>query len=552
MLRAVAVGQRILLAMALGLISSALPGPAAPTFGPALTNGEVSIAGLTEVSGVAASRNNANVLWTHNDSGHPAVVYAIDTFGRLLGKFNLAGNTDNEDIAVGPGPVTNVSYLYVGDIGDNASSRSNIRIYQIPEPVVYGRQFTNPVTATPKGARTITLTYPDGAKDAEALMVDSVSGDLFIFSKESPTRIYTASKSLLDTNDSFGLTFLKTLNFAVPNAADISPSGNEIVLRHENFARLWLRAFGQDVGTALNGTPIVIPVTGTANGEVNGEAIGFDSVGRVYFTLSDSSVTQPLRYFPRTSNDGPPAQPALVEAGATWQYLDKGTDQGTAWRAPLFDSSSWSNGVAQFGYGDGDEQTVVNFGGNASDKYITTYFRKNFSVENAASIANLTLKLLVDDGAAIFLNGAPVVYFGLATNATYRTLATAQSGSLEDTWLSFPVDPSKLTNGVNTIAVEVHQSSVSSSDLSFDLQLIATLDAAAVIPPKLSVTRVGTGEKLSWPAAAAGYVLEETGEFGPERVWNPSSLALQIFSDEFFVTNEMVGAERLYRLRNAP
>jgi len=98
-------------------------------------------------------------------------------------------------------------------------------------------------------------------------------------------------------------------------------------------------------------------------GEVNGEAIGFDAVGRGYFTLSDSSVTQPLRYFPRTSNDGPPTQRALVEAGASWQYLDKGTDQGTAWRTPLFDSSSWSNGVAQFGYGDGDEETVVSFGG---------------------------------------------------------------------------------------------------------------------------------------------------------------------------------------------
>jgi len=102
-----------------------------------------------------------------------------------------------------------VSYLYVADIGDNTSSRSNIKVYQIPEPAVYGRQYTNPVTVTPKGTRTITLTYPDGPRDAEALMVDSVTGDLFIFSKESPTRIYTASKSQLDTNDSFGLTFCK-------------------------------------------------------------------------------------------------------------------------------------------------------------------------------------------------------------------------------------------------------------------------------------------------------------------------------------------------------
>jgi len=157
---------------------------------------------------------------------------------------------------------------------------------------------------------------------------------------------------------------------------------------------------------------------------------------------------------------------------------------------------------------------------------------------------------LVDDGAAVFLNGAPVVHFGLATNATYRTLATAQSGSLEDTWLSFPVDPSNLTNGVNTLAVGVHQASASSSDLSFDLQLIATLDAAAVIPPKLSVDRVGGAEKVRWPAAAGGYVLEETDRLGAGSVWNPTANPKQILSDEFFVTNSVSAGATFYRLRN--
>src|SRR5205823_4079467 len=104
----------------------------APTFASGVTNGIVSIAGLTEASGVVSSRNNADVLWTHNDSGHPAQVFAIDTQGRLLGTYTIPGNTDNEDIAIGPGPVANVSYLYVGDIGDNGSSRANIKVYQIP------------------------------------------------------------------------------------------------------------------------------------------------------------------------------------------------------------------------------------------------------------------------------------------------------------------------------------------------------------------------------------------------------------------------------------
>src|SRR5438132_5165319 len=163
-----------------------------PTFANAVTNGIVNIAGLTEASGVAASRNNPAVLWTHNDSGHPAQVYALDTQGRLLGTYGIPGNTDNEDIAIGPGPIPNVDYLYVGDIGDNFTNRSNIKIYQIPEPAVYASQYSAPLTATMKGARTITLTYPDGPRNAEALFVDPVTGDLFIASKEGTSRIYTA------------------------------------------------------------------------------------------------------------------------------------------------------------------------------------------------------------------------------------------------------------------------------------------------------------------------------------------------------------------------
>ena len=216
---------------------------------------------------------------------------------------------------------------------------------------------------------------------------------------------------------------------------------------------------------------------------------------------------------------------------------------------PAFDSASWSNGLAQLGYGDGDEQTLVKFGPNAANRYITTYFRKQFSVENVASITNLTLKLLVDDGAAVFLNGAPVVYFGLATNATYLTLATAQADALEDTRFSFAIEPSTLTNGANTLAVEVHQASPSSSDLSFDLQLIATYDPASVIPPKLNVMRVGTNEKVSWPAASAGYVLEETDQLGADSVWNSTAKPKQIVSDEFFVTNGLSESAKFYRLR---
>ena len=518
------------------LLFQAFSSLAAPTFANAVTNGIVDIAGLTEASGVVASHNNANVLWTHNDSGHPAQVFAIDTQGRLLGTYGIPGNTDNEDIAIGPGPVPNVSYLYVGDIGDNSSDRTNgIKIYQIPEPFVYERQYTNPVTRTMKGARTITLTYPDGPRNAEAMFVDPITGDLFIATKETTSRLYTAPKSQMDTNNAFNLTFVRTINFTVPSAADISPSGNEILVRRENVANLWIRTNGESISDAFSGTAYSIPVTGTANGEPNGEAIGFDWVGSGYFTLSDSTSIQPLRYFARTSNDGPGSAPQfLVPAGSTWKYLDNGSNQGTAWRSPLFDDSSWSDGVAQLGYGDGDESTVVGYGPNANSKYTTTYFRKKFVAENVSDITNLVLKLVIDDGAAVFLNGVPVVYYNLATNATYNTVAVPeQPQDLEDTWFSFSVDPGVLLNGTNTLTVEVHQWSPTSSDISFDLEVLANGPGAVYEPfdyaagtPLVLVTN-SSGQWWTTAGSGASEATTINTNLSVSGLFTPSGTAIQ-------------------------
>ena len=70
----------------------------------------------------------------------------------------------------------------------------------------------------------------------------------------------------------------------------------------------------------------------------------------------------------------------LVPANAVWKYLADGTDRGTAWTAPTFNDSTWSSGAAQLGYGDGDEATVIGFGPNPMNRYITTYFRLNLVV----------------------------------------------------------------------------------------------------------------------------------------------------------------------------
>jgi hypothetical protein len=161
----------------------------------------------------------------------------------------------------------------------------------------------------------------------------------------------------------------------------------------------------------------------------------------------------------------------VIGPGSTWQYLDDGSDQGTAWREVAFDSSGWSSGPAQLGYGDGDEATVVSYGPNASDKYPTTYFRRTFDVSGVAEIAMLKLLLVRDDGAVVYINGQEVARDNMPTGSIhYRTYAVPIAAG-ESTFFEFEIPPSVLVEGENTIAVEIHQANAGSSDISFDLAL---------------------------------------------------------------------------------
>jgi hypothetical protein len=168
----------------------------------------------------------------------------------------------------------------------------------------------------------------------------------------------------------------------------------------------------------------------------------------------------------------------LVSPRSHWRYLDNGSDQGTAWRAPAFDDFAWAENVAQFGYGDGDEATLVSFGGNTNNRYITTYFRKAFTVPDASVFTQLTVRLLRDDGAIVYLNGTQVVRSNMPNgNISYTTLAsTAVSGAAETNFFSSLVNAANLVTGTNVLAVEVHQNAGNSPDLSFDLQLLGRVN----------------------------------------------------------------------------
>ncbi|MDB6038465.1 MAG: hypothetical protein JWM99_2306, partial [Verrucomicrobiales bacterium] len=191
----------------------------------------------------------------------------------------------------------------------------------------------------------------------------------------------------------------------------------------------------------------------------------------------------------------PPTSSTLVGKGSVWKFLDDGSNQGTAWRAPGFLDANWKTGAAQLGYGDGDEVTVLGFGPDSNSKYITYYFRGTFNVSGVAQINSLNLSLLRDDGAVIYLNGQEAARDNMPEGSvTSSTVAsTAVGGAAESTqYFDFPIDTGLLREGVNTLAVEIHQSGGTSSDISFDLGLTAVSYGANQAPvvnagPDLSV-----------------------------------------------------------------
>ncbi|HZO86648.1 MAG TPA: hypothetical protein VFC26_15625, partial [Verrucomicrobiae bacterium] len=159
----------------------------------------------------------------------------------------------------------------------------------------------------------------------------------------------------------------------------------------------------------------------------------------------------------------------ILPAGSAWRYSADGTDQGTAWRSVSFNDAIWNTGPAQLGFGDGDEVTMLTPG------IVTAYFRHAFQSQ-LSGVSSLTVRLLRDDGAVVYINGVEVFRNNMpAGPVSYTTLATAAVGGAEESteFIVAQIDPNVLVQGVNVVAVEVHQVTVSSGDLSFDLELIA-------------------------------------------------------------------------------
>ncbi len=185
----------------------------------------------------------------------------------------------------------------------------------------------------------------------------------------------------------------------------------------------------------------------------------------------------------------PPQDVSLIAAGAVWKYRDVGTAPATNWTTLAYDDSTWAQGPAQLGYGDGDEATVISYGTNASSKFRATQFRRHFNVTDPSRLGNIRFRVNVDDGAVFYLNGTEFARLRMPEGPiTHTNLANSQPPT-ENAFEVAELPRTLLVAGDNVLAVQVHQVTANSSDLSWDAELIA----AEITGPAILVDSVTFG-----------------------------------------------------------
>ena len=245
---------------------------------------------ITEASGLAWSRTNATTWWTHNDSGDSARIFALDGSARIHAILPLSGAAavDWEDIATGPGPTAGSAYLYVGDIGDNAAARASVRVYRVLEPDLTGVAVGTTLPAASIGS--VVLQYPDGARDAESLLVDQVSGDLYIISKrEAAVRVYRAPRPAF-ADETVTMEHIATLAHTWVVAADVCADNATVLVKTPT----QVYAYVSDSGIAAAFAQA--PTARLYTAEPQGEAIAANPSCTAYATLSEGS-NQPLTIY---------------------------------------------------------------------------------------------------------------------------------------------------------------------------------------------------------------------------------------------------------------
>ncbi|WP_432670352.1 choice-of-anchor D domain-containing protein [Flavobacterium sp. SM2513] len=254
-------------------------------------------------------------------------------------------------------------------------------------------------------------------------------------------------------------------------------------------------------------------------------------------TINSNAITNNPFTFTVQGQGTDPVFPMAVSAGDNWFYLADGSNQGTEWRSPSFDQGDWTEAATEIGYGDGDETT--NIGQPATPRPLTTYFRKYLSIADASIFNSIDLEAIRDDGIVVYINNIEVWRNNMpAGDILFDTAALSGiTGANESAWNYTSIPADALVNGVNCIAVEIHQEDEVSSDISFNLKLTPSTQPVAAPP-----TEVLRGPYLQSGTATSVVVKWRTDiptasvvNYGTEL----ATLSMQVFSENITTEHEV-------------
>lgn len=254
------------------------------SYADAISTGTVEDSDAQELSGLIASRTRPGMLWAHNDgNGNTLKLYALARNGEMQRSIRIRGLDleDLEDIAMGPGPIANQDYIYLADTGDNGNDRDEIKIIRLKEPNIDVDDVIER-----DDVEVFRFRYDDrDPHDAEALMVDPETGDIYVVTKHGPderrTRVYKSEFPLDPTGRNTLVEVLRDqdapeLRGSVV-AADITPDGKQIALLFkEEATRIWNREPGESIADTLRKSACLAP---SAPGQQESFAFSAESDG---------------------------------------------------------------------------------------------------------------------------------------------------------------------------------------------------------------------------------------------------------------------------------
>lgn len=243
---------------------------------------------LNDASGITDAVGFENSVWVHND--HDPHLYLISYDGHLLKQlpFNAYAR-DWEDMASGPGPESNVNYIYIAETGDNDEVFPEYYIYRFREPGQDQERIDH--------FETIPFKYPDGKSyDVETLLLDPHTRDLYLVTKRLLTQAHVFRLPYPQkTGESNTAELVTSIPYGMLTSGSISRDGREILLKSYTNIFYWKVRDGESIAAALGRPHDMLPPYRL---EPQGEAIAFDKNAGGYFTISEKgSSPEPVKLY---------------------------------------------------------------------------------------------------------------------------------------------------------------------------------------------------------------------------------------------------------------